>query len=109
MVYLLQLMKISEYDLPKLLKSRQPTYKYGSSTYLVLVYAYAYNKALSIDDFQKLSNNAFDNKHAIKRALLMLLENKAMIQLNENYWCITAMGIQQAVELAKSQNKTSPA
>lgn len=102
-------MEIHKYDLPELGKSMKPTFKYGSSTYLVLAYAYAYRTSLTIDDFQRLSNNAFADKFIIKRALSTLVENKAMTKVNENYWCITGLGIRQAVELAKSnkKNKTS--
>jgi len=98
-------MEIHKYDLPALGKSVKPTYKYGSSTYLVLAYAYAYRTSLTIDDFQRLSSNAFEDKYTIKRALGILVDNKAMTQVNDTYWCITGLGIRQAVELAKSNKK----
>ena len=82
-------------------KSKPPTYKYGSSTYNVLAYAYAYDKALTIDDFQELSNKAFTDKNVIKKALNVLEENKAMVRLNDTYWRITANGMKQALELAR--------
>jgi hypothetical protein len=85
-------------------KSKPPTYKYGSSTYNVLAYAYAYDKALTIDDFQELSNKAFTDKNVIKKALNVLEENKAMVRLNDTYWRITANGMKQALELAREHN-----
>jgi len=97
-------MDISDLDLPPLPKPKQPTFKYGSTTYVVLAYAYAYDRAMTVDDFQRLSNKAFRDKGDIKKALLVLVNNKAMEQLNENYWRITALGMRQVVELAK-QNK----
>lgn len=85
-------------------KPKAPTYKYGSSTYNVLAYAYAYDKAMTIDDFQEVSNKGFADKNAIKRALIVLEENKAMIRLNDTYWRITSSGMKQALDLARANN-----
>jgi hypothetical protein len=88
-------------------KPNTPTYKYGSSTYNILAYAYAYDKAMTIEDFQKVSkvnNKGFDDKNTIKRSLAVLEENKAMIRLNDTYWRITAIGMRQALELAREHN-----
>lgn len=95
-------------ELAELPKPKQPTYKYGSTTYLVLAYAYVYDRALTIDDFQRLSKKAFRDKGDIKKALLVLVSNKAMEQLNDTYWRITALGIRQVVDLAKQNNAEIP-
>lgn len=101
-------MDISDLDLPPLPKPKQPTFKYGSTTYMVLAYAYVYDRAMTIDDFQRLSNKAFRDKGDIKKALLVLVNNKAMEQLNDTYWRITALGMRQVVELAKQNNAAIP-
>lgn len=87
---------------------KQPTFKYGSVTYAVLAYACAYDRAMTIDDFQKVSNNSFRHRGDIRQALLILVNNKAMEQLNENYWRITPLGIRQVLELAKKNNAPTP-
>lgn len=102
-------MDFLEANLPPLPKPKQPTFKYGSSTYLVLAYAYAYDKAMTVEDFQRLSNGAFRDKNDIKRALMVLVDNRSMEQLNENYWRITPLGIRQALELAeKNKQQNAP-
>jgi hypothetical protein len=85
----------------------KPTFKYGSSTYNILAYAYAYDKAMTIEDFQKASkanNKGFDDKSTIEKSLVVLEENRAMVRLNETYWRITAIGMRQALELAREHN-----
>jgi len=101
-------MNISDLDLQSLPQPKQPTFKYGSTTYVVLAYAYAYDRAMTVDDFQKVSNKYFRHTGDIRKALLVLVNNKAIEQLNENYWRITALGIRQVVELAKKNNAPVP-
>ena len=93
---------IEELNIPPLPKPKEPTYKYGSVTYMVLAFAHVYDKAMTVDDFQKVSNKFFKDKHAIKRALIVLEENKAMERLNEHYWRITRVGARQCVEMNRN-------
>lgn len=95
---------IDESGVKPIPKPKPPTFKYGSSTYNVLAYAYAYDKAMTIDDFQEVSNKGFADKNAIKRALNVLEENKAMVRLNDTYWRITPNGMKQALGLARAHN-----
>lgn len=105
-------MNLEDLELPPmpahLLKDKKPTFKYGSSTYMILAYACIYDRALTIDDFQKLSNGRFRDKGDIKKALSVLVSNKSMAKLNDSYWRITPLGMRHVVELSKENKAGVP-
>ena len=86
----------------------KPTFKFGSTTHIVLSYAYVYDKALTLDDFQRLSKNSFRDKGEIKKSLLVLVSNKSVAPLNDTHWRITPLGVRQVIELAKENNVEVP-
>lgn len=88
-----------------LVTMKKPTFKYGSATYWVLAYACAYDKAFTIDEMQQMSNKRFDDKHAIKRALDVLSDNRSVEKLNDTYWAVTPLGKLQVFYLAEKKQQ----
>lgn len=76
-----------------------PSFKDGSSTYVVLCYAKMKNKEFSIDDIRSITAR-YTNDYEVKRSLDVLLKNGSVSVVKENLWKITPKGIQQVFDFA---------
>lgn len=76
-----------------------PSFKYGSSTYVVLAYAKMRNKPFSIENIRDFTAR-YTNDYEVKRSLEVLLKNGSVQIVGSDLWEITPKGIQQVLDFA---------
>lgn len=83
-----------------------PTFKYGSNTYICLVYAKMTGKNFSIQDIRKFTNR-YTNDHDVKRSLQVLEKNGSIERTANGYWKVTPKGVTHVYDFAKRRAATS--
>lgn len=78
----------------------EPTFKYGSATYIVLTYAKMVKKPFSIMSIRKLTGR-YKNDYEVKRSLDVLERNGSVVKVGDNKWQVTPVGIQQVYDFAR--------
>jgi hypothetical protein len=76
-----------------------PSFKYGSSTYVVLCYAKMKNKEFGIEDVKGITSR-YTSDYEVKRSLDVLVKNGSLSTIGSNMWKITPKGIQQVFDFA---------
>jgi hypothetical protein len=76
-----------------------PSFKDGSSTYVVLCYAKMKNKEFGIDDVRGITSR-YTSDYEVKRSLEVLVKNDSLYVISSNKWKITPKGIQQVFDFA---------
>lgn len=71
-----------------------PTFKYSSSTYVVLAYAKLVNRPFSVKDIRNFTAK-FTSNYDVVRSLKVLEKNGSVTMVQENLWQVTPVGIQQ--------------
>jgi hypothetical protein len=75
-----------------------PSFKDGSSTYVVLCYAKMKNKEFGIDDVRGITSR-YTSDYEVKRSLEVLVKNGSLSVIGSK-WKITPKGVQQVFDFA---------
>jgi hypothetical protein len=82
-----------------------PSFKDGSSTYVVLCYAKMKNKEFGIEDVRSITAR-YTSDYEVKRSLEVLIKNGSLSLVSNNAWKITPKGIQQVFDFASRRKVT---
>lgn len=77
-----------------------PTFKYGSSTYVLLAYAKMVKKPFSIVNVRALTAR-YKNDKEVRRSLEVLEKNNSVQKVDDNRWQVTQTGVQQVYDFAR--------
>ena len=84
----------------------EPSFKHGSSTYVLLTFAKSMNRPFSVSDIRNCTAR-YSSDYEVKRSIAVLIKNNSLEVVDEEHWKITSDGIHQVFDFARRRVPTS--